>query len=91
MKTIIIDSNRYVLPESMSTKDVQALAGFLITLQRVQYEYIWGTSGGHAYYTDGSAVISLGDVELVTKEKAKADSDASRAAYEAKKEAEKAT
>jgi len=90
MKTIVIDSNRYILPENMPIKDVQALAGLLITLQRVEYEYIWG-SDEHAYYTSGSAVISLGDVELVTKEKARADRDASRAAYEAKKEAEKAT
>jgi len=87
MKTIVIDSNRYILPENMPIKDVQALAGFLITLQRVEYEYIWG-SDEHAYYASGSAVISLGDVELVTKEKARADRDASRAAYEARKAAE---
>jgi len=86
MKAIIIDGNRYVLPEGMSNKDVQALAGFLVTLVRVESEYIWG-EGEHAHYPGRGAEVRIEDLELVTKAEAKAASDKSRAEYEAKKAA----
>tara|TARA_R110000823_G_scaffold214558_1_gene344392 strand:- start:15 stop:290 length:276 start_codon:yes stop_codon:yes gene_type:complete len=86
-KIITIDSNKYQLPEGMSTKDVQALAGFLVTLTRVDYEYCYGIEES-AYYAREGAQISIGDQELVTKAEAKAKGDKGRAAYDAKKAAE---
>lgn len=86
-KIITIDSNKYQLPEGMSTKDVQALAGFLVTLTRVDYEYCYG-SGENFYYAREGALISVGEQELVTRAEAKAAADKSRAEYEARKAAE---
>jgi hypothetical protein len=88
-KIITIDSSRYVLPEGMSSKDIQALAGFLVTLTRVDYEYCYG-SGDSMYYAREGAAVSLGDLQLVTREEAKAAADKARAEYEARKAAEAA-
>ena len=88
-KIITIDSNKYLLPEGMSIKDIQALAGFLITLTRVDYEYCYGQEESAFYARDG-ALVSIGDQELVTKAEAKAKSEKSRAEYEARKAAEAA-
>jgi hypothetical protein len=88
-KIITIDSNRYVLPEGMNTKDQQALAGFLVTLTRVDYEYVYG-AGDSLYYPAAGAQVSIGEQELVTKAEAKAGSEKSRAEYEARKAAEAA-
>lgn len=83
-KIITIDNNRYELPEGMSTKDVQALAGFLITLTRVEYEYCYG-QGENVYYAAEGAQVSLGNLDLVTRSEAKATATAAREAYEARK------
>lgn len=88
-RVITIDGARYVLPEGMSGKDIQALAGFLVTLTKVNYEYIWG-EGESAHYADRGAEVRIEDLELVTKAEAKAASDKSRAEYEAKKAAQAA-
>lgn len=88
-KIITIDSARYVLPEGMSNKDVQALAGFLVTLTRVDYEYCYG-AGESLHYAREGAAVSLGDITLYTREEAKAAADKSRAEYEARKAAESA-
>jgi len=88
-KIITIDSNKYLLPEGMSIKDIQALAGFLITLTRVDYEYCYGQEESAFYARDG-ALVSIGDQELVTRAEAKAKSEKSRAEYEARKAAEAA-
>ena len=85
-KVIVIDGNRYLLPEGMSNKDVQAVAGFLVTLTRVNYEYMWG-DGEQAHYADKGAEVRIEEVQLVTKAEAKAAADKSRADYEAKKAA----
>jgi hypothetical protein len=87
-KIITIDSNRYSLPEGMSTKDVQSLAGFLITLVRVDYEYCYGATDS-LYYPASGAQVSIGDLELVTRAEAKAEADKSRMEYEVRKEAER--
>jgi hypothetical protein len=85
MKIIIIDNNRYVLPEGMPTKDVQALAGFLITLTKVNYEYCFGQADTeYAYYEDGGANISVTTLNLVAKEEAKRLADDGRTAYQLK-------
>lgn len=85
MKIIVIDNNRYVLPEGMPTKDVQALAGFLITLVKVNYEYCFGQADTeYAYYEDGGANISVTTLNLVAKEEAKRLADDGRTAYQLK-------
>ena len=56
-KVITIDSNRYVLPTEMSNKDIQALAGFLITLTRVDYEWMYG-QGDSLYFPNEGAKVS---------------------------------
>jgi hypothetical protein len=88
-KIITIDSNKYQLPEGMSTKDVQALAGFLVTLTRVDYEYCYGQEES-AFYAREGAQVSIGEQELVTRAEARAMSAKSRAEYEARKAAEAA-
>ena len=85
-KIINIDGNRYLLPEGMTAKDVQALAGFLVTLTRVDYEYCYG-EGESLYYAKDGAQVSIGEQTLVTREEARAASEKSRLAYEAKKAA----
>lgn len=88
-KIITINGNRFVLPENMSTKDIQALAGFLLTLTPVDYEYLIDNGRSVYYATDRSAEVRLESLQLVTKAEADAQCKASREAYEAKK-AEKA-
>ena len=85
-RVICIDGARYVLPMGISPKDVQAVAGFLVTLTRVSYEYIWG-DGDQAHYADKGAEVRIEEIELVTKAEAKAAADKSRAEYDAKKAA----
>jgi hypothetical protein len=86
-KIITIDSTQYQLPDGMTSKEVQALAGFLVTLTRVDYEYCYGQDES-AYYAKEGDQVSIGERELVTRAEAKAKSDKSRAAYEARKELE---
>ena len=87
MKVIRINSERFVLPEGMSTKDIQALAGFLFTLQTVGSEYNYD-KGTYLHYPNNCAQVQLEEVELVTKAGAEEQSNASRKAYEAKRAAE---
>ena len=88
-KIITIDGSKYALPEGMSVKDIQALAGFLVTLTKIDYEYCYGQEDNAFYACDG-AQISIGEQDLVTKAEAKAQSTRSREAYEARKAAEAA-
>ena len=88
-KTIRINSECFALPEGMSTKDVQALAGFLATLTTVSYAYNWTTSE-HMCYTGKGATVQLEEVELVPKAEADAMEKQTRADYTAKRDAEKA-
>jgi hypothetical protein len=85
-KVIRINSERFVLPESMSTKDIQALAGFLFTLNSVGNEYNYNTSS-YMHYAGQCAAVQLEDLELVTKAEAEEQSNTSRKAYEARREA----
>jgi hypothetical protein len=87
MKILTIDSNRYVLPTDMAAKDIQALAGFLITLTKVNYEWMYG-QGDSLYFADEGANVSISQMELVTKEEAKTKAAAARDVYQAKKDAE---
>ena len=87
MKILTIDSNRYVLPTDMAAKDIQALAGFLVTLTKVNYEWMYG-QGDSLYFADEGANVSISQMELVTKEEAKTKAAAARDVYQAKKDAE---
>ncbi len=87
---ITINGNRFVLPEGFSTKDIQALAGFLITLVPVDYSYLIDSGRSVYFAADRGADVRLESVELVTQAEAEAQAEASRKAYDAKK-AEKAS
>ena len=89
-KIITINGNRFVLPEGFSTKDIQALAGFLITLVPVDYSYLIDSGRSVYFAADRGADVRLESVELVTQSEAEAQGKASREAYDAKK-AEKAS
>ena len=86
-KVITIDSNRYVLPTEMSNKDIQSLAGFLITLTKVDYEWMYGQEES-LYFANEGAKVSIDQFELVSKEEAKTKAAAARDVYQAKKDAE---
>lgn len=83
-KIINICGTRFALPEGMTNKEIQALAGFLVTLTKVDSEYCWGSGDNFAYAQEGASV-SLDEQVLMTKAEAKAAASKSRADYEAKK------
>lgn len=87
MRILTIDSNRYVLPTDMAAKDIQALAGFLVTLTKVDYEWMYG-QGDSLYFANEGANISISQLDLVTKEEAKTKAAAARDVYQAKKDEE---
>jgi hypothetical protein len=89
MKVICINSYRFALPEGMSTKDIQSLAGFITSLTSVDCAYNW-SNGDNMYYAGRGATVQLEDVELVPKAEAEAAEKRTRAEYTAKREAEKA-
>ena len=88
-KIITIDGSKYALPEGMAIKDVQALAGFLITLTKIDYEYCYGQDASQFYAYNG-AQVSIGEQDLVTRAEAKAKATKSREEYETRKAAEAA-
>jgi hypothetical protein len=85
-KIITIDGNRFILPEGMTTKDIQALAGMLISLVKVEHTYLY-PSYDSLFYSGEGVQVGVTTVTLMTKEEAKAKSAASREAEEAKKAA----
>jgi len=87
VKTIVIDNNRYVLPEGMAAKDIQALAGFLCSLTTVGNEYNYDASE-YVYYDNGGVSIRVSECETLTKAEARDLGDQSRARYQAKRDAE---
>ena len=86
-KVITIDGNRYVLPTEMSNKDIQSLAGFLITLTKIDYEWMYGQEES-LYFANEGAKVSIDQMDLVSKEEAKTRSNKARDVYQAKKEEE---
>ena len=87
MKILTIDSNRYVLPTDMAAKDIQALAGFLVTLTKVDYEWMYGQQES-LYFANEGAKVSIDQMDLVSKEEAKTRAATARDVYQAKKEEE---
>jgi hypothetical protein len=93
MKTQIIEinGNRFALPAGITTKDVQALAGFLLTLQQVDYHYLTEVKPGQAdrvFYMMDTPSIRLSSAEIVSREEADAINAEDRARREARKQAE---
>ena len=88
-KVITIDNTRFVLPEGMTNKEIQSLAGLLITLVKVDSCYLYPNYDSLFYAGEG-VQVGVGTVELMTKEEARAKSEQSREAYEAKKAAQAA-
>lgn len=88
-KVIRINSDCFALPEGMSTKDIQALAGFIATLTTVSHAYDWSTSE-HVSYSSRGATVQLEDLDLMPKAEAEAIEKSTRAEYVAKRDAEKA-
>lgn len=86
MKVIRINSDCFVLPEGMSTKDIQALAGFITTLTTVSHAYNWSTSE-HVSYSGKGATVQLEDMDLMPKAEAEAIEKRTRAEYVAKRDA----
>lgn len=89
VKTIVIDNNRFVLPEGMAAKDIQALAGFLCSLTTVGNEYNYDASE-YVFYDNGGVRVQVSDSEIMTKAAAVELGEQSRARYQAKRDAEKA-
>ncbi len=89
-KVISINGYRFALPEGMASKDIQALAGFLITLTPVQQEYDYDKSDYMHYQSKQGTEVRVDDVELVGHDAAKAQHQASYERYCAKRDAEKA-
>ena len=89
VKTIVIDNNRYALPDGMAAKDIQALAGFLCSLVTLGTEYNYDDSE-YVYYDNGGVSIRISECELLTKAAARDLGDQSRERYQARRAAEKA-
>ena len=87
MKTIKVNNVRFALPDTMSTKDIQALVGFLATLQTVETHYDY-TSSEYLYGLGDHPEVQVQETRLT--EDARAKSEASYEQYKAKREAEKA-
>lgn len=89
VKTIVIDNNRFALPDGMSAKDIQSLAGFLCSLTTLGTEYDYDTSE-YVYYDNGGVSIRVSECNTMTKAEARDLGDQSRERYQARRAAEKA-
>jgi len=72
VKVINVDGNRFVVPEGMPTKELQALIGFLALFQKVGQEYDYSTSEYRSYASSGIS-IQLEDLDLEDKATVKAE------------------
>lgn len=88
VKVISINGSRFALPEGMAGKDVQALAGFLVTLTPVSTEYDYDTSDYMSHLASQGTEVRVDTVELVDRAAAKKQHEESYARYRAKRDAE---
>jgi hypothetical protein len=86
VKVLNLSGNRYVLPDGMATKDIQALVGFLSVLQLVGTEYDYSTSE-YQFYASNCIQLQLEELELGDKAQVKAHCAQSYVDYKAKKAA----
>ena len=89
IKTISINGNVFALPDGMTAKDVQALAGFLCALSTLRQAYNYDTSE-YLYSLADGVQVQVAERDLIGKEEARTIEKESRARYLAKREAEKA-
>ena len=89
VKTISINGNVFALPEGMTAKDVQALAGFLCALSTLRHDYNYDTSE-YLYSMADGVQVQVAERDLIGKEEAKTIEAESRARYKAKRAAEEA-
>jgi hypothetical protein len=89
-KVISINGSRFALPEGMAAKDVQALAGFLVTLTPVHNEYDYDTSDYQSFLASQGTEVRVDTVELVDRLAAKKQHEESYARYKAKRDADQA-
>ncbi len=89
-KVISINGSRFALPEGMAAKDVQALAGFLVTLTPVHNEYDYDSSDYQSFLASQGTEVRVDTVELVDRAAAKKQHEESYARYKAKRDAEQA-
>ena len=87
IKTISINGNAFALPEGMSAKDIQSLAGFLCALTTVRNDYNYDTSAYLHSLGDG-VQVQVAEREMISREEAQTIEKESRAKYLAKREAE---
>jgi hypothetical protein len=87
-KVLSVNGTQYLIPVSMSERELQQVAGLLITMKTVTTEYLWNESGYASYAGDGLE-IRIKDVELMTKAEALAKSEEGRKVYQAKQDAQK--
>ena len=91
MKVISINDQRFIVPADMTTKDVQALAGLLVSLVPVKQEYDYDL-GEYMYFPDSNGTeVRLETAVVKTKEEAKKHGKESYARYEARLEAKAKT
>lgn len=89
-KVISINGSRFALPADMSAKDIQALAGFLVTLTPVSNEYDYDSSDYMLHLASQGNEVRVDTVELVDRAAAKKQHEESYARYKAKRDAEQA-
>lgn len=87
-QVISINGSRFALPENIPSKDVQALAGFLVTLTPVLSDYDYDTSDYMAYASSQGTEVRVDSVKLLDREAAKKQHEESYARYKAKRDAE---
>jgi hypothetical protein len=91
VQIVEINGNRFALPTGTTTKDVQTLAGMLLTLQQVDYHYLVEPQPGQAdrvYYMLENISVRLTTGEVLTKAEADEIQQEDRTRREAKKAAE---
>jgi hypothetical protein len=89
LKTININGNNFALPEGMSAKDIQALAGFLCTLSEVGREYDYDTGESIHFETLAGVSVQVSELRVVPKDEAKKLASESRERYQQRREMEK--
>ena len=90
MKTISIHGARFAIPADMTTKDLQILAGLLVTLVPVSQEYDYDRREYMHYLSTAGNEVQLSALEIKTVEEAKQQNKESYERYEAKRNSEKA-
>lgn len=89
-KVISINGARFALPEGMGSKDIQALAGFLITLTPVNQEYDYDASDYLSFPSKQGTEVRVDEIQLLDREAALAQHRDSLERYRAKRDAEQA-